>query len=617
MAEISDVQSIGGLVRQLESEYVSGQTLSSKYVQTSLYDDVSKIYAYLESKHTTGDTDSLGRDKPFFNVVLAARNIWFRSTDIDRKDIKIRATKSSDVINQYVATALIQDWMRKENFGQFLNDWGINSAGFNESVVKFVEKDGRLIPSVVPWVRIICDSINFKDNPKIEILEVTESQLRKNKNYDQDMVNDLCSAISTRKTVEGAQKDNKSGYIRIYEVHGEFSQAVYNQAKGLEIKDGDDDIYFQQIHVISFVANKTSEYEDFTLYCGKEKDPYILTALLPEIDGSIALRGAVKNLFETQWMVNHSVKSIKDQLDLASKLIFQTSDGTFVGQNALSSIETGDILIHRINEPLTQVANVSHDTVQTQNFGSMWKSLGNEINGISEQMLGATAKSGTAWRQTEALLQESHSLFEIMTENKGLVVEQMFREYVIPFLKRKLNNSKEIVAMLSDHGIDKIEAMYVKKEATKRMIDKDIEAILNGEPPTQDLTGATQGVKEEMSSMGSQRFLKPSEVSDKTWKDIFKDMEWDLEIDVTGENTDKDAMTTLNTLLTIITDPVRSQALETPKGKLVFNKILELTGTVSPIELSEVSSIPSPIQPSALPAPNGGSVASALPINNL
>ena len=83
-------------------------------------------------------------------------------------------------------------------------------------------------------------------------------------------------------------------------------------------------------------------------------------------------------------MLNHTAKQIKDQLDLASKLIFQTSDGNFVGQNALTSIESGDIMIHQINQPLTQLANNSHDITSLQNFGQQWKALGNEITGVSE-----------------------------------------------------------------------------------------------------------------------------------------------------------------------------------------------------------------------------------------
>lgn len=602
MADVEAIQqeSIGVLVRRLEQDYISGQTTSSKYVTTSLSEDVNKVYAYLESKHTTGETDSLGRDKPFFNIVLAARNIWFRATDIDRKDIKIKAKKSRDVLISFIATSMLQDWMRRENFGAFLNDWGINSAGFNETVLKFVEQGGELIPSVVPWSRIMCDSINFKDNPKIEVLELTEAQLYK-KGYDSDQVESLCEALKARETLDKRKKDNKSTYIKLYEVHGEFSQATYKKSKGIEPKEGDDDIYFQQMHVISSVeGKKKGEYEDFTLYSGKEKDPYMLTALLPEVDGSISLRGAVKCLFDSQWMQNHTVKAIKDMLDLASKLIFQTNDGTFVGQNALSSIENGDILIHADGKPLTQINNGSHDTASLQNFGTMWKSLGNEIVGISESMLGINPPSGTAWRQTEALLGESHSLFELMTENKGLAIEQMLRQFVIPFFKKKLKHSKEIGALLDGYGIDKIDALYVKKEAVKRMINKDITAILNGQQPTQDLAGATQDVQGELSTLGGQRFFKPSEIKDTTWEEIFKDLEWDPEVDVTGESTNKDVVTTLNTLLmTIAKNP---GILQDENMKKIISKIMEATGAMSPLEISEVkTSTPSPT--SQIPAP--------------
>lgn len=630
-------QSIGELVRIAERNYISGQTLSSKYVSTSFSEDVAKVYAYLESKHTSGDIDSLGRDKPFFNIVLAARNIWFRATDIDRKNIKVKATKVSDTLIQYIATAFLQDWMRRENFGQFLNDWGINSAGFNETVCKFVEQDGRLIPSVVPWNRLICDCVNFNDNPKIEVLELTEAQLRQRKNYNQDMVEKLCDAQRPRETLEKQRKDNKTGYIKLYEVHGNLPLShLTNNPK-------DDDTYVEQIHVISYVESKEeSEYEDFTLYAGREKNPYILTALLPEVDGSISLRGSVKSLFEAQWMVNHTAKAIKDQLDLASKLIFQTSDGNFVGQNALTSIENGDILIHADGKPLTQIANTSHDIASLQAFGTQWKAIGNEITGVSESMLGANPPSGTAWRQTNQLLAESHSLFEIMTENKGLAVEQMLRQFVIPFIKKKLNNSKEIVATLDAHGIAKIDAVFVNSEAIKRMMNKDIQSILNGQHPQQDMKGATGEVQNQLSIQGSQRFFKPSDIDSKTWKDIFKDLEWELECDITGEDApDKDDLTTLTTVLqTIASNP---RVLYDPNAKLIFNKILSVAGGMSPLELtdsqpftvppqkrftetldykdapedikrqmeeqqgfqpSQMSSVPSPVQPNT-PAPPG------------
>lgn len=604
--ESHDKNDVCQLVREAESNYITGTTTISKYVETSQYETLNKIDAYLNSKHISGETDSMNREKPFFNIVTSARNIWFRATDLDRKHIKIKPTKSSDYVAAFLATVHLQDWMRRENFGTFLNDWGLSLASYGSSVVKFVEKGDRLNAVVVPWNRIICDTVDFESNPVIEKLYFTPAQLKKQKGYDQEMVSKLLDAVSNRETMDGVDKDTVSDFIELYEVHGEMPLSY------LTGKETDEDIYQQQMHVVSFVATKErGKYDDYTLISGKEsKTPYMLTHLIKQ-DGQTLAIGAVQNLFEAQWMQNHTVKSIKDQLDLASKLIFQTSDGNFVGQNALNAIESGDILIHAINQPLTQLANSSHDITSLQAFGNQWKMLGNEINGISEAMMGQNQPAGSAWRQTEALLAESHSLFELMTENKGLAVEDMMRTYVIPHLKKKMDTSDEVSATLQSYDLQKIDAKYIKSEATKRANRQVIDASLKGEVIEQpDINGIGKEIQSQLNEMGNQRFFKPSEVSDTTWKEIFKDLEWELEVDITGEVSDKEVATTLNTVLqTIATNPM---ILNDPNARLVFNKILEQAGGISPIE---IATLPPPT-PAALP-PQPGAQPISQPQANL
>lgn len=597
---MSTTNTIGEVVRELEQNFISGTgTVMSKYVTSDLYEDINKTYAYLNSKHISGETDSQGREKPFFNIVVAARNIYYRATDIDRKNIEIKATKSSDVVSAFMATVLLQDWMRKENFGAFLNDWGLDLAGFNSSVVKFVEQDGELHSMVVPWSRLIVDPVNFDSNPKIELLELTEAQLYQ-RNYDKDMVEKLCDAVKARELADGTKQDNKSNYIKLYEIHGLFPLSY------LTGKDKDEDEYVQQMHVVSFVASKEKgQFDDFTLASGREEqDPYMLTSLLPATDGSISLDGSVKSLFEAQWMMNHTVKSIKDQLDIASKLIFQTSDGNFVGRNVLSAIEQGDILIHKINEPLTQVNNTSHDISAQQSFQQMWKGLSNEITGVSESMMGNIAPSGTAWRQVEALLQESHSLFELMTENKGLYIEAMLRKFVIPFLKKKIDTTDEVTGILEAHNISKIDAMYIPQEAKRRFnaeaVEKVIKAIetddLTQAPQPYDAQSAEAGVREDLAPLGNQRFFKPSDADDKTWKEALKDLEWELEVNITGEAVDKQTvLTTLSTALQAIVNPAYAN---NPQAQLVVGKIMSATGVISPLE---IASLPAP-EPMPQPA---------------
>ena len=165
----------------------------------------------------------------------------------------------------------------------------------------------------------------------------------------------------------------------------------------------------------------------------------------------------------------------------------------------------------------------------------------------------------------------------------------MLREYIIPFLKTKMNSTKEITATLEAQNIEYLDSIFIPAEAIKRYNEKIKKAILAGE----DIEGITieneqTQIKKELVVSGNQRFLKPSDLEDITWKDIFKDLEWDVDVEISNETTDKEAtMTTLTTVLqTIVSNP---QVMQTPEGKLIFNKILEETGKISPMELSGLS----------------------------
>lgn len=579
--------SLPELVRTLESQYNSGTTTISQYVQFNMLHTLNKIDAYINSKHITGETDSLGREKPFFNIVIAARNIWYRATDIDRKDIKVKANKTKDTIDAFLATVFLQQWMKKERFGSFLNEWGRTLATYGSAVSKFIENSDGLHCVVVPWNRLIVDQIDFNNNVKIEVLEYTQAQLKKKKYYNQEMIDNLVDAVRSRETIDKKRKDNKNYYIKVYEVHGDLPVSYLSG-------NPDDTDYEQQMHVVSFLAKKDNpnEFDEFTLFSGREKkDPYMKDDLISE-DGRTLAIGAVEHLFDAQWMQNHSVKAMKDQLDIASKLIFQTSDSSFVGQNALEAIENGDILIHAENAPLTQLANTSHDVESLQSFGEMWKSLGNEINGISEAMTGKNPPSGSAWRQTQALLQESHSLFDLMKQNKGLAIENMLREFVLPYIKsHELNNSDEISATLEDYDIQRIDAMYIKNKSIQHVnghiIDLATKRAVVSPEEQQNMLAKTQShIQDSLSSLGGQRFFKPDEISDKTWQEQFKDLEWELDIDITGESEDvNDVLTTLNTALQVVMNPSYSQ---NKQAQFIVGQILRETAVISPLQLADM-----------------------------
>lgn len=597
--ETSLTTTVGEIVREQEYDYVYGQTNSSKYVTWSMYDTIEKVYAYLNSTHITGKEDSLGRPKPFFNISIAAANIWMRATDIDRKDIRIKATKQQDWVDAFLATVKIQDWMKRAKFGKFLNSWGRILSRYGSCIVKIIESDGQLYLKAMPWSKIIVDPVDFGPNPKIEPIDLTRAQLYKRvqtHGYDKKAVDDLCFAIDkARETMNRRKKDNKSGFIRIYEVHmNESYSLITNDSK-------DDDMYVQQMHVISYVMTKSGrseQFEDFTLYKGREeKDPYVLTHLIEEDDRTLSV-GAVEYLFQAQWMQNHTAKSIKDQLDMASKMIFKTTDPRFVGNNFLTDLEQGSVV--QYEGELDRLNNGPMDVVSSQNFAVQWKNLGNEIVGVSEAMLGGSPKSGTAWRLQEALLNENYSLFELMTENKGIYLEEIFREFIIPFIKKQLNSSEEVSSVLESYDIDRIDALYIKNYSIKEVKQRIKRKVIDGQPISPEeqevMIADTQSeLREALKKLGDQRFFKPSDFDDKTWQEQLKDIEWNLDFDVTGEQHNiQEMLTTLNTVLQMIMTPGFDQ---NKKAQAVVGEILNLTGTMSPIKFNAIqNSNPEPPQ---------------------
>ncbi len=610
---MNPTNNIYAFVRQQEYLYRSGATKISKYVQHSLSETVQTIYAYLNSKHISGEQDSLGRDKPFFNIVIAARNIWYRATDLDRKDIKIRETDSDHVISAFIATIKLQDWMRKERFGVFLNDWGLTLAGFGSAVTKFVQKDGKLIPTVVPWDKIICDTIDFDSNPKIEIFEYTASQLREHPEYDQEVVESLINSPMIRMTITQELQDVKPYYFKIYEVHGKFPVSFLTKNTP-KYKPEDEKIYSQQMHVVAYTRTATDgKYEDFSLFKGKEaRDPYRCDSLIKE-DGRTLSIGSVEHLFQSQWMVNHNMKAIKDQLDLASKLLFQTSDPAFVGLNALASIENGQILNHKINEPITAVPNGSHDTTSLLSVAQQWKSIGQEVNGVTDAMVGIRPKAGTSWRMQNLQLEEAQALFDLMKQNKAMALEDMLREWIIPYIKTQLKDTKQIIAVLESHDVKKIDSIYVPQEAVKRYNRKVIDHVLktNGKRPVGiDLNTELQQVQAEQNANGNVRYFKPSEIGKKTWKTIFGDLEWNVEIMITNESSDDNAkLQTLNTALQMVLNPAYATS---PQAQMIVGKILQTVSGLSPLELAStpvVTTTPPPtMTPQVTPPQKSGAV---------
>lgn len=572
-------ENIGQIVRQMERD-VNTDFKIGEYVYFNLYKTVNEIQAYINGKHISGSTDSQGYEKAWDDIITEAVNARERATDLDVSNITIMANSLKYVTANEIFKARLQKWFRDNHFGIFLNEWGKKLAEYSSYFLKIVEIKGELVIRLVSWNNIIVDPINYKSAPIIEKLYMTEGDLRSNYSWiNDDIIENLVT--TKRKLLSDTQVSGSAeDFYEIYEVH-----TTEETKKGTEYK----------VYIMSYLTNQNGSTEDFIIYEGKlKKSAFLLTHLEPVTDRTLA-QGVVEKLIPKQWIVNHYANITKKTLDFSTKIGFQTSDKSFKGINALDDFDTGDVLITEEGKPITQINTASYNLASVENAKAEQKNSSRSISGVSEAMAGEV-KAGSAWRQTEALIQESKDLFNKMQEHKGLYLTVLIKDYIIPHVLEKLKSEKEFTAILEAQSIEKIDKMFITGEATRRANEKAIKKFLeNADKELEDMTelenpdvaGEAQKIRAGLQEQGSQRFFKASDISKEDFSKYLTGYVADVIIDITGENVrTQEQLQTLNTTLSTLLGsgiPVNH-----PTIKYIMAEILRQTTGLSPLQIADL-----------------------------
>jgi hypothetical protein len=119
------------------------------------------IELYHNSRVTTGNKDTLKREKPFYNICKFRVNVAMCATDIDTKDVTIEAEGAGPYGQSFVLSLKNRKWMKQSDFAQLLNAMGFTRAKFGHVMVKKVERPGELQIHVVPWRDLIIDQMDI------------------------------------------------------------------------------------------------------------------------------------------------------------------------------------------------------------------------------------------------------------------------------------------------------------------------------------------------------------------------------------------------------------------------------------------------------------------------
>lgn len=574
------VSSIYDFVRKQRDDYRSKTITIAEGYDFSQYETLRTIELYDNSRFLSGNKDALDREKPFYNIGRFRRNVATRATDLDSRDTRVESDRATT--KGYVASFLLnlknRNWMKETRFGVFLNRMTQTRCKYGGVIVKKIEHDGELGLHVMQWLNMITDQVDIRNGVKIERHYYTPSDLKTNAPKGWTNIKEAIEAAKKSREAHAANKkadenETPGEYIEVYEVHGVLPTAYLRGTSENYGKDyGADDEYERQMHVVVLDESDKEKTEGVTLFAGMEdEDPY---KYLPyeEVDGRGLGVGVIEDLFEAQVWTNDSVMKKKDMLEIAGKVIFQTSDKSIAAKNILTEIENGQIIEHAKDQPVSQLNNVPASLPAFDKLIDEWDKQAERVSSTFNAITGETMPSGTPFRQVAILNQEAGSMFEYRREEAGLFVNELYRDWVLPFLVKQLKADKELTATLEPEELELVSEAIANHEA----FSFGKEQILGGNlVQPQDLDGVKQAARDIS--------MKARRKTFKNFGDILDGWEGQVDVVTTGEQKNKSAAleTLFNIFKIVATTP---QILQDPVLARLFNQLVEAAG-VSPLLL--------------------------------
>jgi hypothetical protein len=118
------MSSIYEFVKEQRNNYRTQTINIADGYEFSQYETLRTIELYHNSKFTTGNKDSLGREKPFYNICKFRVNVAVRSTDLDTKDVTIESDEPGAYVESFILNLKNRNWMKQSGFASFLNRVG-------------------------------------------------------------------------------------------------------------------------------------------------------------------------------------------------------------------------------------------------------------------------------------------------------------------------------------------------------------------------------------------------------------------------------------------------------------------------------------------------------------
>lgn len=533
-------------------------------------DIIRTIEFYTNNQYISGNTDSLGREKPFYNVCNYRVTTAKVATDLDVKDIKFEPDSLKFRIQAMIINKELYKFFKESNFSETLNEMGYTRPKYGGVLVKKSIIDGKLDIGVIDWTNIDFDPSDVLGGVLVEKFYMQPSELSKQTEWQN--VDEVLKA-------HAKHCKNKPQKIEIKEVSGELPLSFYPENED-NTEYADNGEYARMCFYIAIVGKKK-----FLLYSELEKENRY--KYLPWEKVGLGLgRGVVEDGFESQVWQNDAMISMKNAMELSGKVILAT-DSQKISGNAITGVDNGHIFQFEPGRTLTSLNLSASALPQFQNVIELWDAQYNKVSSTFDANTGEAPTAGTPYSQTALLNQVANSPFEYRREEWGIFLNEILNDWIYPYLRKKILKEHILIADYDDEELDLIDeavAVYESNNAIKQSI------MTTGNVPTPDEQAMMiEGVKGQLKKLGKKREIKIPEG--------FLDVKGNLTANITGELKNKAViLQSLDSIFkTVVStfNPNTGQygALQDPSLSRIFNQIIDMSG-MSPLPTTKAVAQP-------------------------
>ena len=547
------------------------------------YQTVNTIFLYHNSKFSSGDIDNEGDRKYFFNINRNPCKVFTKAIDFDTKNIRLLTVGGGDILKTWFMERDLKFWMRDQQFGKTLNRIFRELPIFGTVVIKVV--DGK--PEFVDLRNfVVSQSADSLDDASyiIEKHLFTVPQFRK---VAKDMGWDK-SAVE--KTIEEFRNMKKENRIRVFERYGETlkdGEWKYRKIYWADVGEDEYDQYEQLVAEKQGVELSTTEVDSHP-YWEFHKD---------KIPGRWLGVGVVEELFEPQIRQNELANIQAKASYWLGWVGFQTRDPGF-NRNLKSGVQNGEVL--GVDSEITRINVESQNSPYFNQEYVKWQQNRDELTFSNDPIQGERSPAGTPLGSTQLAIGQTLAYFEGIQEEIAMDIKEMLYEVIIPQFEKE--RTHEHVIRLVGQDLDKYIAMVENTLVNEEVIRQAVKGRLPNEEE-----------KEIIRLAVNESLKKDREMLVTVPKGFYKNVKYDVDIDITGESIDTRVRnaTHFAILQAITADPTM---LQDPSKRKILYGIAE-DGGINPMELFDANTSPQSALSQVSPQGAGGGV-SAPALNN-